>query len=250
MSDTPPPPIITGGASGPAPIGVPDGYASPNAAGNVGWGSMAPRYTDGDQFQGANRNPGDIANLQRALAAARLLSGGFRIGTWDDATAAAFEALLAYANQTGLEWQRALQRLQGAVATVDEDGNVIPGAGGGGAGGGLPVRVSDPATLRNTFREVASAMRGQALSDGEYDQMVAAYQAVERRAQEREYDLSQGAVGDERYEIMNPPDAQTWAEDEVRRRDPSGVMGRDTLDRMDQFYALIQQGAPVQPSGR
>lgn len=250
MTDTGLPAPDFGASDVPPPIGVPSNYTPPGFEWRLA-GQPEP-YTDGDQFMGANKSPADIANLQRALAAVHLLDQ-FRIGVWDEETASAFEALLAYANQTGLSWERALQQMQSegfGVATVDENGNVIPGTGGSGGSGGLPVRVSDPAQLRATFREVAAAMRGQALTDQQYDQMVAAYQAVERRAQEREYDLAAGAVGDARYEVVNPPDAQAWAEEEVRRLDPSGVMSRDTLDRMDQFFALIQQGAPVQPSGR
>lgn len=241
MSDAPPAPIIT--ETGPSPIGVPQGYTQPgwyNPDGQI-------RYHDGDQFMGANQSPAEIANLQRSLAQAGLLDA-FHMGVWDDPTAAAFEQVLAYANQTGLPWERALrQMLQGDITTVDENGNLISGAGGGAGGGGqLQIRVSDPATLRATFKQTAAAMRGQALSDQQIENMVAAYQAVERRSQEHAYAASEAAGATGRFEIVDPPDPQTWAEEEVRRIDPSGVMTRDTLDRMDQFFALINQGSPVQ----
>lgn len=223
----------------PGLIGVPqEGYRPPGSGGGNKY--VGPRYRDGDQFLGANRTPDEIANLQRSLQQAGFLHGRFRIGAWMEETAIAFEGLLAFANQLGVPWQTALRR-------AIEQGGIDNMGGSDGSSGGLPVTISDPATLRTTFRETAAAMRGQGFSDAEYDAMVAAYQAVERRAQERQYDLAQGAVGDERYEIVNPPSPQAWAEEEVRRRDPSGVMSRDVLDRMDQFFSLIQAGAPVQP---
>lgn len=251
-----PPPVIDESSTAPPVIGVPDGYRPPG-----GWQQTpVPQYRDGDQFMGANRPPDEIANIQRSLAAARLLTGSFRIGVWDDVTSLAFEALLSYANQTGLDWQRALQQMittpvdaqtwggRAGVGTVDESGVLVNVDGsatgaGSGTGGGLEVQVSDPDSLRRTFRETAAAMRGQGFSDEQVETMVAAYQAVERRNQERNAAAATGSNTDELYETVATPSAQDWAEAEVRRRDPSGVMGRDVLDRMNQFMSMIGASA-------
>jgi hypothetical protein len=263
--------VVTGASGGqeqyvPQPLGVPYGYvagaeghiAAQGNHGSLGTGgpgsapsARPPLYYEGDEYVGASRPPGDIANLQRALARVGLLQGSFLMGRWDDVTSEAFKALLSLANRQGATWEETLRQLEqqgGGMTYVDEYGNVLTGdAARRAAAGPLEVRVSDPATLRQTFREVATARRGQGFSDGEYDRMVAAYQAVERRAQEREYELRAGAVGDARYEVVNPPDPAAWAEEEVRRLDPSGVVSNDVRRRMDDFFALVQQGAPVQP---
>lgn len=273
-SQVPPGVEDASGSSGqqtlPQPIGVPYGFAAGadahiaaqgnhGSAGTGGPGSAPsarpPLYYEGDEYMGASRPPAQVAQLQRALARVGLLSGSILFGRWDDATRDAFAALLSLANRQGETWEQTLRTLEaqggiggGGIGVVDEDGNILTGAeassyAGGGGGGGLEVRVSDPESLRSTFREVTAAMRGQGFSEEQYESMVAAYQAVERRAQERNDAAMTGANTDELYETVATPSAQDWAEAEVRRRDPSGVMSRDTLDRMNQFFSMI--GASV-----
>lgn len=70
-----------------------------------------------------------VADIQRDLASAGLLTGDFKLGRAvpGDNTHRAWETLLGYSNATGQTWQEATSDLMTSeTVTTDEEGNIVP----------------------------------------------------------------------------------------------------------------------------
>lgn len=123
--------------AGRRPIGVPDNYVAMRTervrpqAGSARFGpviddvgalpgrgrqvsrGIQPRYFEGDQFSPAGQSPERIAQIQAQLVAAGLLEEGeYWAGFWDAATSDAYKSVLGFANQSGLNADETIRRLQ------------------------------------------------------------------------------------------------------------------------------------------
>lgn len=211
-----------------SPIGVPKGYTAqvPNPD-QFGPGVPLPipaRYFDGDEWQPATLAPEKIAALQRGLATAGLIGATqkFRLGLWDEVTRNAYRDLLAYANSRGTDDTTALHEY--AAAPRPEGALPEP----------LVKKIPNPADLRATFDTVAKATLGRQADSVDRDAMVAAYQAAVASAQQQAYDLD--AAGGT---IEEPPSAEVFAKEELRRRNPAEAGAHDVADQFGGFEQML-----------
>lgn len=133
-----------------------------------------PRYVPGDERAPIRHlGPDEIAQLQRRLALSGLLSPDavVRRGTWGPAEQAAFREVLAYANQSGSTWNRALSEL------VADEENAISAAILDARDSFQPdlsqVTRPDNATLRQRFRDILAQELGRLPSDHEMREFMA-----------------------------------------------------------------------------
>lgn len=218
----------------------------------VGQGRMierGPRYNEGDEWKPANNSPAGIAEAQKYLAAAGLLED-WRWGVWDEATRKAWAEVLGYANSRGITDQMALQELATAPPSGGGGGGGSAGGSGGGGGewtvdeNGNPVQVQPqfvppPLQIRLPSREdVGRVLRhsvidllGMGWSQAEIDELTDLYMSKVREPQEAAYAQEVDRMEDEFYgrpgqsepiTTVEAPSLETFAEDELRRRDPAG----------------------------
>lgn len=118
-----------------------------------------PLYYSGDEYAPAGWSETRIADLQRQMIDAGLLTSTFRRGYWDGATADAYATLLVQANQTGDTWQDAIPHVQRAF----EQGIEIERAQAlASFRGAMPAYTpEDPVALRQIVREGIRARTGR-----------------------------------------------------------------------------------------
>lgn len=222
-----------------APIGVPDDYTTqysplPREVAPV---SRPPRYFDGDEFMPVQFSPDKIADLQRQLVAVGLLRPGIRIGVgdWDEPSIDAFYRLLGYANQNGISWKAALNKLstEGAgFSEVDEFGNLVPV--GQSAGELVPTRTTPPEELRRVFRTAVIDTLGQGWDEGRIESMVSSYQAMEIQRQQEAF----SAEGTSQN-IVGIPSPESFAIEQAETAEPGRAQAEQGLDYANQFMDLI-----------
>lgn len=104
--------------------------------------------------------------------------------------------------------------------------------------GPLVLSVANPADLRVVFDAAARDILGRKLSPEEMGRMVAAYQALDRQAQEERFALEdpEGAGG----AVDEAPNPQSFAEEQVLAVDPARAGAQDAAERMQEFYSFLQ----------
>jgi hypothetical protein len=251
---------------------------SPNAVdrwtlNGVGPGSTSvggPRYFDGDEWRPANTSAQSVAALQRAMATAGLLDK-FRYGVWDDQSAKAYAKVLGYANASGTTAQMALSRMVNNPQLSMAGGGGGSGSGsGGGAGGGVvgfdengnPIYggyVAPPLTLKTTNKDdLRKVMRsavidkmGQGWTQQQINELVDAYNWKEIQVQKDAYDQQvalertafeqgAGAVSGQTSVTTDVPSPETFVENELMRRDPTGYQaGQVVNEAIPTFMSLL-----------
>jgi hypothetical protein len=234
-------------------IGVPDDYTARTDIseytdifgdpwGGGGTVSRRPQYQEGDELLPANFGPAQIADLQRQLAEVGLLPPGasiqFRV--WDETSAAAFYKLLAYANQNGLHWTSALNKMksesQGAFQ-VDEFGNIVPVDPN--AQEKLPTRTTPREELIPLFRQAIIETRGEGWSEDKINSMVSAFQQQEIAAQQEAY-----AAEGTSQNVEGMPSPEAFILSKVEGEDPDRVAAEKGLDYVNEFQQLLSQWGP------
>lgn len=133
----------------------------------------APIYFEGDERLPSSFAVEDVAALQRAMAAAGLLRGEFRIGLWDKKSRNAFSELLAFSNQQRVEWSEALNLYASSQSSEDA-----------GAEGFLPARFQamDPERVKQEIQGFAESRLDRMLSEQELNEMYAVFTKAERES--------------------------------------------------------------------
>ena len=274
------------------PLGVPDDYRvagikpesfrgmSPRAA--EGWASqgqgpmdlreIGPRYYDGDQYRPAQYPVERIIDMQRRLTIAGFLDpGDIRLGSWTGATVKAYEELLGYANQIGLDADAALYHAaQAGPAAFGEDGS-----GSGGGGGytidpetgelvpasemfvppALEIRTTNKDDLRRVFRQATSELTGVGWSPDQIERMVQAYNQQEVQVQRDAYnqeveimrqEFAGTSPGGQEYtpssaaREVNMPSPDTFLENQVREQDLEGYQANQVATQfMPAFFDVV-----------
>jgi hypothetical protein len=185
-------------------IGVPDDYV---AAGNViptttfsdrtgraGTaylpGVAAPTYVTGSEYRMRALSPERIAALQSQLARAGLIGPKqtFRVGVWDEVSAAAYRKVLAYANQGGIDEDSALNDLQFDAASnrgvlMRGDGAVAGGSGSAAPKAPEPgnvTRLTSGTSLEEQIQQAARNRLGRKLRKSEVSRFVSIYHGIEK----------------------------------------------------------------------
>lgn len=235
----------------PPPLGVPGGFYARRAPegmerfrrGERGQSTDAvdvqPRYLDGSQHDpGWSWSTERIAETQRELVAAGLLTQSFRLGLWDPVTMGAYEQLLGHANRSGRIWQDELRHWK---------------ANGGGAGavGELPTgfvapafEKPDPAELAQLAKQAVSQRLGREATDRDLADLTA-YLGEQSRAQ---YDAAvargeaeHGAVGGGAADMTDAEQVLAAADGTLPTSDggtviPEPVQGVSMADRFLEFF--------------
>lgn len=233
------PPYVPAGQE----IGVPPGYTTQadissysDIFGGPSTVSRRPIYMEGDELLPANYGPDRIADLQKALADVGLLPEGthFRYKVWDDTTQQAFRSLLAYANQNGLHWTTALNKLQASEAqggggyTIDEHGNLVPV--GDQAQEPLPTHTTPREELEPVFRQAVIDTLGQGWDQGRIDSMVTAYQQ-EEVARQREAYAAEGTTRN----VQEMPSPEAFIAAKAEASDPGRAQAEKGLKYVGMF---------------
>lgn len=106
------------------------------------------------------------------------------------------------------------------------------GLGAGSAKPPLTVKLTNPSDLHYIFDQVAQHRLGKNVPAGWVDGMVAAYQAQESAAQH--------AVYNDAATVTAAPDPTSFADAQIKQRDPGGVASNDFLGRANDFFSLLQ----------
>lgn len=225
----------SGGMTASGPIGVPADY-QPVPAGPVrpdlNPGGYIPQsavhrdesgnptlYMDGDEWNPASQSPDVIAEIQRRMVGAGLLTGSYRIGVWDSSTRSAYRELLGYANALGIDDGTALDRY---TATGMGQQDATPRAP-------LTVRLSHPDDIKAALRATFKDRLGQGNIDpAKLDAMVAAYQGNERSFQQQAYNAAESGGT-----VTEPPSADTFADIEAKKADPTAYDSRKVVGAAD-----------------
>lgn len=235
--------INSGGATTANFIGLPQGDAA--QIGTIetvrGEGEKAPRYHVGYAYlpQIQNWDPIKKKQLQTRLVNSGLLSGDFRYGAWDEASAKAFGDLLGMANQSGNDWEQELYNYynQQAMEVDPNTGQLKPKRPGGGTlreRQPLKVTYTDPNDLSRVANEVAEKRLGRRFTPDELNKFVATYQGREGEAQKQDWETgySGGAV-------TKPPSVETAADMFAESTDPVGSTSRNALPLIDAVNQML-----------
>jgi len=217
---------------------------------------QAPRYSDGDEWRPASASSASIAQIQRAMVTAGILTD-FNYGIWDQKTAKAYRDVLSYANGRGVTDQQALSELASHPQL-----NVAGGSGGGGSrvvgfdpdtgqpifapAEPLQVRTTPRDDLRRVFRSAVVDRLGEGWSTAQIDELVNAYQWNEIKVQSDAYNqqaaAASGMLGSNPViatQQMASPEA--FADEELRRRDPVGYQAGGVVnDALPAFMAALK----------
>lgn len=226
---------------------------------------IGPRYFDGDEWKPSQLSPAKVAQLQRAMATAGLLSD-FRYGVWDSRSAKAYAEVLSFANASGMTEQMALQRMVNSP-------ELSLGGGSGSRGGGRQIigfdengdpvyseYVAPPLELKTTNRDdLMRAIRsgiidrmGVGWSQQQVGELADLYIQKEIEAQRSVYDQKvalertafeqgEGAVSGRTIVEPSVPDPETFLENELKRRDLPGFQaGNLANDVMPMFEEAIR----------
>lgn len=138
-------------------------------------------YFEGDEMQPASQPVEYIAQIQRELAGAGLLTGKFTVGLWDKTSREAYKELLGYANSLGTTAPEALNM----YAAAEQVGG--PQEPGFTRGEFLP---RDPVEGRQLIQAWADQVLGRTLHDDE----VARAATLLRSLDEQSFDVEQDAA--------------------------------------------------------
>lgn len=234
--------LAGGGTAGPKPLGVPETYyaevptagtTSPTAFLPLPEGAMGPphavvppRYFEGHEFVPVGLSVEDMAELQRKMFDAGLYSPEeakvARIGVWVEgfgATLNAYTRLLGFANAAGISADEALAQYK----QRSEQFGQLPGGG---------TLTANPADIRAIANTAALRRRGREMDEQE----LAAFERAYRTTVEAEPELG-----------VAPPDPTVFAEEQVARQDPEGVVDYRILQAQDEWFNAIK--SPVGEAG-
>lgn len=228
-------------ADAPKPLGVPeDYYVERTATRAVPKGMrggltpksytvptvVTPRYFAGHELGPGSLPAEEIARLQRAMAAAGILKGSYRIGVWDDQSIGAYRSLLEFANVAGVDEREALRRYSEAPESD-------PDAGADRAP--LVVRTPNPEDLRAIFKRAAASELGKA--DPEMlERMVSSYTGVVTDYQKQAY-----AAAPTGGTIQEPPSADVYAAEQARTKNPAQAEAYGMYGRAREFFDLLDE---------
>lgn len=186
-------------------------------------------YIGSDQWLPSNEEPKVIAQLQLSLADAGLLDlddlDHDDLGYYDDATRSAYRDLLTRSNAAGSTWDVTLERLRANPAAQQ-----IKGA----KPKELPT-VTHPDDLKAIFRAGARRAVGSGkIDDRDLDSMVKVFQDLQANAQS-----GANAAGGV---VTAPPDAEVFADEQAKQRDPVAYDAHKFLDKFSAVSSMLGGG--------
>ncbi len=197
---------------------------------------VTPGYMNGaGQAMWAGASIETIAWLQEQLVHAGLIGAddAYPKGVYDNGTDKAFDFILAYANAQGLTWEAALAQYQSGYQSALSAGKGPRGP----KGPTFTPRLSNPDDLKKVFKQVTMQnLGGNFLDEAQVSQMVEAYNQIELGSQRQAFNAAVGGGGT----TVEAPQADTFAEGELAKIDPTGVKAAKTAayaSRLEQMLA-------------
>lgn len=177
-----------------------------------------PRYFTGDEWLPAQLPVEERAALQRSLVEAGLLTGKFRVGSWDRTTRGAYEELLSLSNATGQQPDLILEELLANPAS-DLAAEV-----------GLPQeregpRLPNPADIRAIADRVGEEILGRRVTQAELGAVISSVQQ------------SADVAGE-----FEPPSLDVTTEQVLREQAPEEAAGMDVANAYRSFLSQLGAG--------
>jgi hypothetical protein len=223
---------------GPKPIGVPEEYPIPGGVPGPGQRPLNPaftgdkptptgRYMDGDEWIPANY-PGDMVYmLQQQLVQAGLLTSNFTSGVYDPATREAYKQLLGLANAQGEDANMTLSQMVANASAIPQPAEP------------LLTQTTDPAVLRQAFRRSIIDLTGEGWSRDQINDMVGAYNQLERQRQQEAFNLEQSGMSGN---VVATPSPMDFIETQVQEQNPEGVQEEEALGFLNDFLQTVGGG--------
>lgn len=180
-------------------------------------------YIDGQEWAPLN-DPGSIPTLQAELVQAGLLSArDVRPGVWDQTSASAYKAALAFANASGANIVDAL----GILIQNKKLGSTAAGSTANTA-----YQITNPQDAADEYKSAAQTLTGQAGRDADAMRFAAYFQSQERQAGQAAQTATSGAV-------TAAPSLSNAAQDFVKTQDPNAVMAYGMASRSQEFLNML-----------
>jgi hypothetical protein len=243
----------------------PHGYSYSSRGFGAGAGPLdpieiKPRYMDGDEWRPASWAPGDIADLQRAMAGAGLIgpTTRVRLGAWDETSRNAYKQLLGFANGSGVDVNTALRQYAegitvggpgaGSGLRFDENGNII---GETFTAPPLEVQLPNRADVEKVLRTAVIDKLGEGWSQAEIAKLADTYlwqkvmapqtDAYQQQVENLEDEFHGRAPRNKVITNVDVMDPETFVEGELRRRDPAGFQATEIAeDYAPAFFAALE----------
>lgn len=196
---------------------------------------VSAEYDDQWLYSFAAQDPTFIRKIQYGLLGAGLIDDNdiFAPGVFDDVTSKGMSSVLGYANRAGITWEQALDELmQGGMERMA----ALNAAKKGPKGPVFTARLSNPDDLKKMFRQTAyNMLGGQFIAEDQQQAFVDAYHQIELGAQRAAFDAQVGGGGT----VVDAPNPQTTAEQQVEQLDPDGVKAKRINDYASMFEKMI-----------
>lgn len=187
---------------------------------------IPPTFYDGDEYLPAQMSAEDRARLQMKMYELGILDQDFQVGVWDGPTRLAYRSVLEFANASGIT---------DAQAAMDEYGQTMDVSKAKRNRPPLVIRQTSPEDIRRVAQNVATQILGERADEGQVDRIVAAYQQAETTYQQQAYDATY-----ESGTVTEPPTVETFAEDQLKERNPTEAGAYAVADQaVQQFMSLL-----------
>lgn len=227
----------TGSGQGPSkPIGIPESFRPTRPDGGPRF--VREPYYDGAEYGPRTLSPEARARLQAAMAQAGLIGKNdtYRLGVWDETSAKAYKAVLAYANQGALNADEALQELI-ATPRMDAEGREV---GQLEVDPGKVTATTSPLALEEQIQQSARQRLGRRLKRSEVQKFVTLYQGMEGSFNATATSMQENAaVTGEDASIEAMPTADVAAEQFVDSNFAQEEAGQDAYGYLNALRGLL-----------
>lgn len=183
--------------------------------------------------------PQEVANIQWTLSEVGILRKDYTRGRVGPETLTAYEEVLRLSNVEARAPSVILSEMsaQGLGSSVAKAAGRLADEQSRSAGptrAPFTARVSNPNDLRKYFREAILNATGEYRSQVDVDQMVEAYQAIERNAQAAAYNAAPSGGT-----VTAPESVESFTERTLEEVVPDQVQTRDVVDRAGQLFGML-----------
>jgi hypothetical protein len=169
-------------------------------------------------------------DLQQKMDELGLYGGTkYRLGSWDQADAAAYADLLSGANMHFMDADTWLQQLLEHPELTDPDKT-------GDTGSPSVVHLTNPADIRATATEIAKNLYGSYLPEDTMNNLIESFNAIEMQSQSGYNALQDSETGGV---TTDTPSLDNYVEEQLRKRAPEKVLAHDFGTHMDQMIQTL-----------
>lgn len=181
-----------------------------------------------------------ISDTQRLLDKLGLYGkDGTTLGEWSPQDQKVFGTVLAYANQSGLTWKETIA--EWTMVGLPRELKAQLAANTAAGPPPLSIKLANPADLKAVFKAAARSILGNGnLDEDTIARLTAAFQAEQTRAQTSEYNTVQAGGAS-----IDAPDADVFAEEQVRALDPIKADARGAVKVASVIQRMMEGTMPA-----